>query len=108
MSISLMFFKGWFSIQNVVMNPQTIDYVLYSPYNNVWLDVSLPKGRAIGIESTGEPFGEDQMVKIQFWGKCEENQSLTRLFLCKADPEKFKELPCKINEGMWVNGIQYC
>jgi hypothetical protein len=108
MSLSLMFFKGWFVIQSVTPSAAGIEYLLLEPRRNVYVTVSLPGDRALGLVSTGEIYGENQQVKIQVWARCDQNQTETRVFICDAEPDKLRELPCRPNEGIWINGVQYC
>lgn len=99
-----MFLKGWFIIDSISGNL----YNLREPMKNIQLVVELPPERAPGITSLGYAFPEESYVRIQAWARCEEIQEEYRLYFCTTSADKFKELPCRPNEGIWVAGIQYC
>jgi hypothetical protein len=53
-------------------------------------------------------YSEDSWIRMAVWAKCDSVRSgLETIILCTTEG-KVKVLPCRRDEGMWVNGIQYC
>jgi hypothetical protein len=93
-----MLIKGWMVVVSVDDNL----VLLEDKRTNVQLAVprelaaKLPKGMEEGYK-----------VRLEGWARCVRMEIPYRRYSCEA-MEELRQLPCKPNEGMWVNGIQYC
>lgn len=53
-------------------------------------------------------YSEDSWVRLSVWAKCDRvKNGLETIRLCTTEG-KVKMLPCRRDEGMWLNGVQYC
>ena len=47
-------------------------------------------------------------VRMEVWASCQRvKDGLETIRLCTSE-RKARVLPCRPNEGMWMNGVQYC
>lgn len=99
---------GWLVIDSINPGPKESLYTLKDPVRNYLLTVELPDSRALGLASLGYKFEEGSNIRIAAWASCTEIRDEYRQYLCTTTEDRFKELPCRANEGIWIAGIQYC
>lgn len=90
--------KGWM----VVISADDNLLLLEDRRSNIQLAV--PRSLAYLLP---EGMEEGYNVRLEGWARCVLMEIPYRRYSCEA-VEELRQLPCRPDEGMWVNGVQYC